>query len=302
MGQAGRVRPILRPGTHVLNRVGGELQVGLDPDGALLLPASEPVRRSLALLAGPADRDSYPDEAAGVVSLLERHGQLADERDLLPLLPATGNGTGQGGHTAAALVRSRGAATAAAWRSRTRWRTAVRTFGHPVGASLAGELGRLLRAAGLPEPQDGPDLDTGVLVGVGEPQREDLDEWTRERTPYLVVRMTEGRAVLGPFVGPGRSACLRCVDAHRTDADRSWPLLVRQYAAAAARDRSDGAPEPVDPLLASIALAWAARDLATYVDGGRPSTWSATITVAPDLSELETRAWLRHPACCCTWE
>ncbi|NUR06735.1 MAG: hypothetical protein HOQ45_06990, partial [Nocardioidaceae bacterium] len=61
-------------------------------------------------------------------------------------------------------------------------------------------------------------------------------------------------------------------------------------------------PEPVDPLLAALALAWAARDLATYVDGRRPATWSATVTLQPDLSEIETRSWLRHPGCCCTWD
>ena len=40
---------------------------------------------------------------------------------------------------------------------------------------------------------------------------------------------------IGPFVVPGETACLRCVDAHCTDADPSWPLLVRQYAAASSR-------------------------------------------------------------------
>jgi bacteriocin biosynthesis cyclodehydratase domain-containing protein len=141
-----------------------------------------------------------------------------------------------------------------------------------------------------------------VLLGVGEPDRELVDSWTRAGTPYLLVRLTEGRAVLGPFVAPGQTACVRCVDAHCADADPSWPLLVRQYASAASRDRADGAPEPLDPLLASLAVAWAARDLASYVDGLRPSTWSSTVTLAGHLSRIEHRSWLRHPACCCSWE
>jgi hypothetical protein len=77
---------------------------------------------------------------------------------------------------------------------------------------------------------------------------------------------------------------------------------VRQYAAATAQDRADGTPEPVDQLLAGVAIAWVARDLATYVAGHRPSTWSTTITLHPDLSEIETQAWLRHPGCGCTWD
>ena len=160
----------------------------------------------------------------------------------------------------------------------------------------------LLGAAGLREHRGRTAPDCGVLVGVGEPDRELVDDWTRAGTPYLLVRLTEGRAVVGPFVAPGRTACLRCIDAHHADADPAWPLLVRQYAAAASRDRADGATEPVDPLLAALTTAWAARDLASYVDGQRPSTWSATVTLHPRLEELETQPWLRHPACSCSWE
>jgi hypothetical protein len=102
-------------------------------------------------------------------------------------------------------------------------------------------------------------------------------------------------------VVPGSTACLRCVDAHHTDADPAWPLLVRQHHDAAARDRADGVPEPLDPLLAELAVAWLVRDLATYADGRRPSTWSATVTLHAHLERVETRAWLRHPACGCAW-
>ena len=182
-------------------------------------------------------------------------------------------------------------------------RTRTVSFGHSSGAGLRDAFVALARTAGLREAtaRRVAPPDCAVLVGVGEPERDLVDEWTRAGTPYLLVRLTEGRAVVGPFVQPGSTACLRCVDAHCTDADPAWPLLVRQYAAASAHDRADGAPEPVDPLLASLALAWAASDLASYVDGGRPSSWSATVTVHPQLSRLETRGWLRHPGCGCSW-
>jgi bacteriocin biosynthesis cyclodehydratase domain-containing protein len=162
----------------------------------------------------------------------------------------------------------------------------------------------LTAAVGLREAAERPAAAAGcgVLLGVGEPDRSLLDGWTRDGTPYLLVRLTEGRAVIGPFVVPGKTACLRCVDAHCTDADPAWPLLVQQYASCSARDRADGAPEPVDPPLASLAVAWAVRDLVSYVDGARPSTWSATLTLDPRLTRLETRAWLRHPECGCSWE
>jgi bacteriocin biosynthesis cyclodehydratase domain-containing protein len=290
------MRPILRPGTHVLSRGGGELQVGLDPRHALVLPDIAPVRESLRLLGCSADLGQHADTA--VVELLAQHQLLVDERELAPLLASADLPRPAG----AALVRSAGPAVSAVRTSRHRWRTEVVGFGPSDAARLRDDLVTLLRGVGLRERRGRSAPDCGVLVGVGEPHREQLDAWTRAGTPYLLVRLTEGRAVVGPFVVPGRTACLRCLDAHHTDADPAWPLLVRQYASASSRDRADGAPEPVDPLLAALALAWAARDLAAYVDGGRPSTWSTTLTLHPRPDEVESQAWLRHPACSCSWD
>jgi bacteriocin biosynthesis cyclodehydratase domain-containing protein len=291
------MRPILRPGTHVLRRASGDVQIGLDPATALVLPDREPVRSTLRLLACSAARGEYAD--ASVLDLLERHGLVVDQRDLMPLL-----GDQQiAPHTAASLARGTGAAARTLRTVRRGTRVLLLGFGHPGAGRLLDDLRDLVEEAGIGGPGDlETSLTCGVLLGIGEPDRELVDGWARAETPYLVVRLTEGRAVLGPFVAPGRTACLRCIDAHCADADPSWPLLVRQYAAASSRDRADGAPEPVDPMLASLAVAWAARDLASYVDGLRPSTWSSTVTVHPTLDRIETRPWLRHPGCCCSWE
>jgi len=202
------------------------------------------------------------------------------------------------------VARSAGPATPGVRRARRRARTSTRTFGHPAGAGLREQFLALTAAAGIREvaARRTGTVDCGILLGVGEPDRDLVDPWTRGGTPHLLVRLTEGRAVVGPFVLPGTTACLRCVDAHCTDADPAWPLLVRQYASLSAHDRPDGAPEPVDPLLAALALAWAARDVASYLDGARPSTWSATVTLHPGLASLETQEWLRHPGCGCSWD
>ncbi len=295
------MRPLLRPGTHVLRRGGGELQVGLDPATALVLPDAAPVTDTLRLLATAAAVEAYDAcEATGTLDLLSRHDQLVDERDLAPLL----GDADLAPTTTAALARAAGPDAPRVRSARRRVRTATRTFGHPVPDDLRASFLALTAAAGLREAgtRSTTPPGCGVLLGVGEPHRELVDGWTRAGTPHLLVRLTEGRAVLGPFVVPGTTACLRCLDAHCADADPAWPLLVRQYATASARERPDGAPEPVDPLLTALALAWAARDLASYVDGQRPSTWSATVTVHPGLSRLETRSWLRHPACGCSWD
>lgn len=290
------MHPMLRPGTHVLDRAEGEVQVGLDPHTAIVLPGTPAVRESLRRLASAVAVTAY-DEAS-TLRLLEDHGVLVDEHDLLPLL----GDDEVSPHTAAALARAVGAGARHARDARRDWRIHAVTFGPAESASLRQRFLDLARAAGLHEGGPCVTPQGGVLVGVGEPDRELLDGWVRDGTPHLVVRLTEGRAVVGPFVVPGATACLRCLDAHCTDADPSWPLLVRQYSLASSRGRADGVPEPVDPLLATLGLAWAARDLASYIDGLRPSTWSATVTIHPSLGTLETRQWLRHPACGCSWE
>ena len=303
------MRPLLRPGTHVLRRADGSLQLGLDPARAIVVDARPELRAGL--LDGSADCHDR------LVSQLDSHGLLVDERVLMPLIGLS-SPDGRTGHRGSRLPRAAGAALArdagadAARRVTTRagCRVAVVGFGHPDGADLVAQLGDLLTRCGLRQERSRSTASPAtrrrhgrlaVLVGVGEPDRELADPWMREQTPYVVVRLTEGRAVVGPFVVPGRTACLRCVDAYHTDADHEWPLLVRQYAAATSRDRADGVPEPVDPALAALAVAWAARDLTAYVDGGRPSSWSSTLVFDHDLTTLETRSWLRHPECGCGW-
>ena len=125
--------------------------------------------------------------------------------------------------------------------------------------------------------------------------------FVRDDVPHLVLRVTEGDAVVGPFVDPGRTACLRCVDAHHAAADPRWPLLVAQQAAITSRLRDDAVPEPADPALAHLAVAWAARDLLSHAAGSTPASWSSTIRLPPDLAEAEAVAWLRHPECGCSW-
>ena len=86
-----------------------------------------------------------------------------------------------------------------------------------------------------------------------------------------------------------------------SDAIAMQALLVRQVAEACVRDRVDGVPEPVDPALGEVAVAWAVRDLLTHLDGGRPTTWSVTLTLDADLGGIEHRPWQRHPECACSW-
>lgn len=176
---------------------------------------------------------------------------------------------------------------------------AVAGFGHSRGDAPRTRLRALLRGTGL-SVGSGPVLLT-VVAGVGEPRRSLTDALSRHDKPHLLVRFMEGAAVVGPLVVPGLTPCLRCLDASVADDDPAWPLLVEQYAAASSRDRPDGMTEPLDPLLVELALAWAARDVATYLGGDRPSTWSTTLRFTTRLREVEATQWEPHPACGCTW-
>lgn len=136
----------------------------------------------------------------------------------------------------------------------------------------------------------------GLFLACGEPEREELDPWLREGRPHLVVRLVDGFVVLGPFVEPGQTACLRCLDAHRHDADPEHISVLHRYIH---EERADGYTDEVPAAAAALALAWAARDLATWRAGGRPATLSTTITL--EDGGLTAAAWLRHPECVCGW-
>lgn len=291
------MQPLLLPGTHVVRRGPDEIQVGLDRRAAVTL--SHPSGRLDTLLADPP-----------ATRTLRRSGLLVDDdQPLRAALPPASDGTPWVRHTLAAVARHGDPARRLA--ARTGHVVTITSFGHPVSSDLADDLRAVCRRTGLrlpgparpgPVPRGAvPPLPVHALLGVGEPTRDLVDDLVREGVPHLVVRLVEGRAVIGPFVVPGRTACLRCTDAYLTEEDPAWPLVVEQYARCTRSDRSDGIPEPADAALAAVAVGWAARELASYAEGSRPSSWSSTTTLSADLGEVVTRAWPAHPHCGCGW-
>ena len=296
------MRPVLRPGVHVLRRADRQLQLGLDPRHAVVLPDDEDVRGTLTKLRTATHRSGFTGQTEQAVLALLADNDLLVDSDVL--VPAASTRSAMPRPDLAALVRAVGDRARAGATQRSVARIRVLPFGPPCSTPLAEELAGLLGRVGIPAAASSrrPAEDEVVaLVGVGEPQRDLVDPWVRDGHAHLLLRVGEGAVTVGPFVRPGQTACLRCIDAHHTDADPSWPLLVTQYADLAGHDRPDGAAEPVDRLSTAIGTAWAARDIASYVEGRAPSSWSTTIRLEPALTSLESRAWLRHPACGCGW-
>lgn len=170
-------------------------------------------------------------------------------------------------------------------------------------APWAVDVHELLAGARLRTVASRPDA---VLVLChGEPDRADLDPLVRDGTDHLVLTLSDGGARLGPLVEPGRTACLRCVDVHRSTDDPDHVAVLTRYAAAQHWPGADphASAGETDPALVALATGWAVRDLARHLHGRRPrpSSWSSTLTWHPHTDTPVPRRWLRHPDCGCGW-
>jgi bacteriocin biosynthesis cyclodehydratase domain-containing protein len=294
------LHPMLRPGLLVARRDESWLQVGLEPGRRVALPDRPSVREALAALGpGPTPDLSSPVAVDTVASLAE-HGLLVDRQEVSTALARTRDPVQRAAITAA--FASHGDDAAGRLRARASATITVRTVGHaPLLASWRDTAAGLLKSAGIAtvHERDDPLADVALVVSGGEPDRDLLDGPITTGQPHLLVVVVEGEVHVGPFVVPGETACLRCVDAHLDEGDGRRAVVLRQHGTAAPGILA--LPAPGDPALVTMALGWAVRDVVTFVDGGRPATWSATVRLDPDLA-LTRRMWHRHPHCGCCWD
>ncbi|AOT60933.1 ThiF family protein [Streptomyces rubrolavendulae] len=119
--------------------------------------------------------------------------------------------------------------------------------------------------------------------------------WVETGTPHLFAGVLEATGVVGPLVVPGETACARCAELERVDADPAWPRLLAQWRSGG---RSGRVPAGDVGLAAAVAGLTAAHALA-FLDGGAPASAGARWEVSSPL--LEWRSWrLRpHGACPC---
>lgn len=112
------------------------------------------------------------------------------------------------------------------------------------------------------------------------------------RVPHLHVTARGDRAVVGPLVLPGRTACLHCVDLHRCDRDPAWPVLAAQLATAPGELHCAAA-------VAALAVGVAAVQVLDHLDGGQPEALSASLEVGGPGRLIRRRTWAPHPRCGC---
>ncbi len=174
------------------------------------------------------------------------------------------------------------------------------TVAGPGRTPVVDELDGLLRRAGLGRSATRRRADVALVVAVGEVRRELLDPLVRADLDHLVVRLVDAGAVLGPFVQPGRTPCLRCVDAHRSLADPDHVPVTARYAQATARADAAGDTGLPDPVLTTEVLAAAVRDLVAHAEGREPATRCHTVRVGPEPTDRSVTRWSIHPRCGCS--
>jgi hypothetical protein len=161
-----------------------------------------------------------------------------------------------------------------------------------VDATIEDRMVRACLAAGLARS---PDASTRLVATVGEPRRRVSDALVRDDICHLWLAVLPRAVRIGPFVEPGRTACLRCVDAHLGDLDPRRATVLHQL-----EELPNAPARDPDPCLVQIGIAWAVRDVVRRLDERDPALRSATLTVSEHL-DVTRRDWLRHPHCGCAW-
>lgn len=289
------MRPVLRPGLQIMRRDARTYQLGHEWPGVGALLDTSVVRAVLAAVDGyreltgviDAATDAVGDHQAvrTTVEGLLRAGVLVDQADTKRpvevaepawnsywLLAGPGR-TAQDVHSA---------------------RHAVTVAVQGVG-SVAERTAALLVDAQLTTCDDPADADALVVASDWPPDRSTADAAMHSGLPHLWAYVCDLVGVVGPLVEPGRSACLRCVDAARREIDPSWPTVVesasRRRLAVPACDRS----------LAGVVAALAVQQMALWASGERPETLRSVLEIPHGIGSIRSLGHEPHPHCGCGW-
>ena len=114
--------------------------------------------------------------------------------------------------------------------------------------------------------------------------------WLRRDVTHLPVVYSDTSIAIGPFVVPGVSACLYCLQRHASDADPAWPAIASQLW---------GRRSPADTeLMASEAAAIVAREVVARLDE-RADLASDQLVIDAATGVRTRREFEIHPDCGC---
>jgi len=113
------------------------------------------------------------------------------------------------------------------------------------------------------------------------------DQLVRSDVPHINVTLREATAVVGPLVLPGMTACLRCLELHRSDRDPAWPLIAAQLAT----DGPHPAVDACDVGLATLAASVCALQVLAFVDGGTSAACDGTLEIVLPDWRIRRRSW-----------
>ncbi len=283
-------RPRLRPGTRVLRRSPGAVQLGLEPGtGVVLEDVDEADLALIASLDGSTSRDGVLARATTAGVAPTRAAELLATLEAVGLVVSTAV-TPVGHRPGRVLVDGAGGLPAAV-------ADTLRRSGVSAAVSGGYALGSVEGSATGSFAQTGPDRPVVVVLV----RRDAVDAaegvgLVRAGVAHLPVVVGDDTAVVGPLAVPGEGPCLSCLDRARTDLDPAWPSLLTQLLPLRV-DR----PRPVDGdgVLGSMSVALAATVVLAHLDGhdDRPGvSWE----VRPPWPRVLARRWQAHPLCPCS--
>lgn len=272
--------PALDPRRPVLVRPSGRVQIGWDPDTAVILTPPDGVDAStlaavLHMLDGRTPRPTvvwraveYGMTPTDVSALL---GEL-DDAGLLRATPTLPD--------IAPVVRIHGRGPLA----------------DAIAAGLTAAPVRVTRSTHFTTDTDVTRWNCLCVVLtddlVSDPRL--VDALFTAGMPHLPVRLRDGRGVVGPLVLPGTTSCLRCADLTRSSADDEWPHVAAQLLGRV------GHAGPATVLATAAVALGQLEKVLSGVACPAPASLDATLELDLDTHRLAVRPWPRNPACGCS--
>lgn len=270
--------PMLHSRVTVLRRPSGTVQLGWDPEHAVVLEpagvAADTVAEFLRLLDGLRSHPHIVWQANGLGIGVEETLRMLAELDAAGLLVHPRSRPAQ---VHRIHVHGRGPLSEAV-------ATGVRRLG--LRPTRSREYPTATAASNW-------SADVVVLADTLVPDPILVNDLVLHRIPHLPVRMRDGRGIVGPLVLPGGTSCLRCADLTRGDIDPEWPHLAAQLLGRIGHGSAAA-------ITATTALVL--RDLEAVVEcvtERPPRTLNTTLELDPDTHRIARRHWPVHPGCGC---